>query len=240
MIKSLIQKFAHSLGYRIVPWDRDYATLYRRIEALPIQHVIDVGAAVGNTVVEWHKTFPNAHIHALEPRPDALKMLNQIAARYAPQVSVLEYAASDFSGQIDFFLQPDHPTASSVLKATDSSAEHLPFDPTSKKVTVEARPLDSLIPAESLGEGRTTLLKMDVQGAEHQVLGGATETLKKCAAVFTEIGLISLYEGQCNFDRLIQIMLDAGFEFAGVVEQFHLKDGTALYLDALFLPSEAS
>lgn len=89
-------------------------------------------------------------------------------------------------------------------------------------------------------------LKIDVQGAELDVLRGASKTLAKTLVVETEVEFVQLYEGQPLFAEIDQAMRAAGFKlynFRGIATRtfapLHRKQpdpfsGQALWSDAIY------
>lgn len=79
------------------------------------------------------------------------------------------------------------------------------------------------------------LLKLDVQGFEDRVLRGGTRALSKCRAVLLEVCLEPLYEEQADFLVLAQLLYDAGFRYAGNLDQAYGDDGRVVFIDAVFI-----
>jgi len=85
-----------------------------------------------------------------------------------------------------------------------------------------------------------TLLKLDVQGAELEVLRGGPRTLAQCEVVQIEAALLQYNEGAPDFAEVTAFMDDHGFklyEIAGFVRptQTHL-----VQIDALFAAKDSS
>jgi hypothetical protein len=55
------------------------------------------------------------------------------------------------------------------------------------------------------------LLKLDVQGAELQILQGGTRTLGHAKAIIAEVSFVELYEGQSSFSDLCAFLQAHGF-----------------------------
>jgi FkbM family methyltransferase len=58
---------------------------------------------------------------------------------------------------------------------------------------------------------RSTYLKVDAQGYEHEVLAGAKASLMACLAVELELSLTRLYEGQLLIGDMLDLMRQYGF-----------------------------
>jgi FkbM family methyltransferase len=234
MMRRIVQESLRAIGYRLVPKDRDAFTLYETVRRIPFRTVVDVGANVGTTVVRWATDFPDAHIHAVEPLPSAFQELKKLEQQFPGRVSAWNFAASDHGGKETLFVHSEHPTSSSLLQRTDYCGNALPFTRVEVPQTVELATLDEFLADSSIELTAPILIKLDVQGTEEQVLRGATKLLAKAEMVISEVSLAPLYNGQSNLSAIIPFMLNNKYDFQGVLEQFHLPDGTAVYVDALF------
>jgi hypothetical protein len=76
----------------------------------------------------------------------------------------------------------------------------------------ESVPLNRLDDLCSITSGDRTLLKVDVQGYEKQVLDGATTVLGKALAVQIELSTVALYEGQASARQLMEYFFAQGFD----------------------------
>lgn len=127
-------------------------------------NVIDVGAHLGGILSSVLKLAPHGRHFAFEPIP---RKANWLRAKF-PGVEVSEVAVSDFSGQTTFF-EDSKQTALSGLRIgsvrTTSTIE----------IPVSCRPLDDCVPEEYLPD----VLKVDVLGAELQVLRGARRIIER-------------------------------------------------------------
>lgn len=117
---------------------------------------------------------------------------------------------------------------------------------TMEKRDVDVVSLDSLYGKEGVGVAMPDFLSMDVQGAEHAILRGATSTLRSgVLGLVIEAGLHPLYQGQRTFGDVQSLLLDAGFHFVRFLG-FHdyapfrtpvglRGEGFHILTDALFL-----
>ncbi len=187
-----IQAFARS---RVLPavdllplLDGDYRT------------VIDVGANRGQFALLARDLWPEASIHSFEPVPAAARAL---AVLFADDhlLDVHQFALGS----------QEERRIIHVPSADDGASFFVEFS-RSDEVEVPIRILDDV----SVGVSRPSLMKMDVQGFELEVLKGAPATLTSIDTVIAE----------CSFDpsppvpsasELIQHMAEHGFRLTRAV-----------------------
>jgi FkbM family methyltransferase len=132
--------------------------------------VYDVGANVGFTaVIAAHCVGSTGHVICFEPQPSCFELIRHNAAiNNYKHIQVRSEALGGEDG-----------TASFVV-AEDSTFSHLATGTTQQakgtSIEVKVRRLDSLLAAEPLP--KPDLIKIDVEGAERQMLDGAMTTLR--------------------------------------------------------------
>jgi FkbM family methyltransferase len=126
-------------------------------------NVVDIGAHDGAFLAEAYRCAPQGHHVAIEPIPDKAEALR---VRF-PDAEVHHLALSDETTTAQFTLYVNDPQQSG-LKARDhmGDAEAMTFD-------IDVKPLDDVLAADR----PVALIKIDVEGAEHQVLAGARRTI---------------------------------------------------------------
>ena len=127
---------------------------------------IDVGCNVGAILKRICRHAPDGEHHAFEPLPDLAKKLR----RKFPRCSIHELALSDRSGESTFHHVTTNPGYSGMKRRR--------YDRPNEKVTeitVQTDRLDNIIPAGLAID----LIKIDVEGAEYQVLQGGLETIRR-------------------------------------------------------------
>ena len=134
--------------------------------------VLDVGANIGLASLELRLRFPHARIIACEPDPGAYETLMANVAG-DPGIEIHRVALSDHDGETTFWTSATA-VVSSIHRTLDG--QH--------PVQVPTRTLRSFL--DHVGVDHVDLLKLDVEGAEAQVLADP-EPLKRVGALVGEI-----------------------------------------------------
>jgi FkbM family methyltransferase len=193
--------------------------------------ILDVGANVGQFAVSAAHYFPDSKIHSFEPLPSCVESLRR-ATRALQNVTVHEVALGDANCSLTMHVNRDS-RSSSILSTGATFKKAFGTSIETGTTTVEARTLDSLLSGVPLK--RPILLKLDVQGYEHKVIEGATETLGSIDFVLMEASFKPLYEGERTFRDLMMLAEGHGFTFSGPVDFLTTPDGgEILQMDALF------
>ena len=100
------------------------------------------------------------------------------------------------------------------------------------EVRVTVRRLDEVLDGDCLP--RPSLLKVDVQGFELQVLRGAEGLLGAFENVYVECGFTELYAGQPNVAEVVCFFRDRGLSPSGVFSPEYDGAGRCLQADILF------
>lgn len=131
----------------------------------PDGDAVDVGAHDGDVLAVMARVAPEGRRLAYEPIPE---LHARLVAEF-PQDDVRMAALSDETGTAEFVHVIDAPGFSGLRERS------YPGDPARRRIEVRTERLDDALP-----EGfRPRLLKVDVEGAELQVLRGAAETLAR-------------------------------------------------------------
>jgi FkbM family methyltransferase len=140
------------------------------VRAQPGDEVIDAGAFDGDTAALFLQTMGDRHdagrIHAFEPSPENFRRLHDRIARDSLQHRILPVPAAlgAADGETTFLEDASSPVASRI--AVDA--------PTRVKI----RSLDSYCDQHRISP---TLIKLDIEGAEHDALRGAQSLIRRSA-----------------------------------------------------------
>lgn len=130
---------------------------------------IDIGAHKGAVLAEIVRVAPFGKHIAYEPLP----LLHKDLVNRFPSVDVRLAAVSNEETETSFIHVKNLPTHSGLREIA------YPVQPLVENMIVRTETLDGSLPA-----GYTpTLIKIDVEGAERQVIEGAIETISKCRPI---------------------------------------------------------
>jgi FkbM family methyltransferase len=113
-------------------WKRKYrrparATMVRGLRwlsqsGIPIETVLDVGAAIGGWSKKCMDYFPTANYVLFEPNPGHHKALNEFArSSTSRNITIVEKAAGANEGTVPFVFDPDDLLSGAVTKESASS-----------------------------------------------------------------------------------------------------------------------
>lgn len=193
--------------------------------------VVDVGANIGQFAVASSRLFQGAAVFPIEPDPRVAEQLREnIGLPVAENVRVI--AVGDSVGTATFHVNRD-PQVSSLLPLGEDRIEFFPDSRVIEKITVPVTTLDALFEGVTLAE--PILLKIDVQGFEDRVIAGAGAFLERVRWVLMEVAFSKLYEGERDFESIVDLLKKHGFHFVRPMN-FHIspKTGEIIEMDALF------
>jgi FkbM family methyltransferase len=167
------------LGPRRVEADiaREWAALVRPGEA-----IFDVGANIGFTVQRFYALLQGrCHIWAFEPIPRNLELLERNVAGLQDSVTIVRSAVGDFNGTALLQDNLHHGGLSRLKNLSDIRREDANFWRVTREVEVPMLTLDDYVAGWT--DTRPTFVKLDVEGAGHWVMSGATRLLSRYTPV---------------------------------------------------------
>ena len=108
-------------------------------------------------------------------------------------------------------------SVSSSLLPMDN--KHLLLDSNSKYIGVQETPIEKLDLFFQMyhREGNASLLKLDVQGYEAQVLAGASECIGKINYIQIELSITNLYSKSTLFNSMNDFLVQNGYELVEII-----------------------
>ncbi|MGH2556241.1 MAG: FkbM family methyltransferase [Actinomycetota bacterium] len=151
--------------------------------------MIDVGAEFGDWSEMCRQLLPDASYLMIEPLEEFEPFLTEKVARFGNFRYVPAVAASR-PGSREIHVHPDLSGSSLFEEDEELTKDH------SREVTATTLDVEvSNIPRPS----PPYLVKIDVQGAELEILEGATEVLRDCEIVVLETSLFKFFSAGRNF-----------------------------------------
>lgn len=148
---------------------------YQFDSAKPNPVILDCGANIGVATLFFKKLYPGARILSFEPDPNSYAVLQKnIAENHLTDCAAFNVALSNREGSLDFYYDPSDP--GNLCMSLDQAR----MDKASIKV-----------PAKKLSDyitGEVDYAKIDVEGAEHDVLSDliAANKLTQIKQLFIE------------------------------------------------------
>ncbi|HYE48435.1 MAG TPA: FkbM family methyltransferase [Azospirillaceae bacterium] len=180
---------------------------------LEVGLVIDAGAHHGQFSLLAAALWPQAEIHAFEPQPDAARRFMAVfAGDRRVHLHRCALGAADGTAALTVSRRSDN---SSLLPPSPAQIDFAPGTGPAGRIDVPLRRLDGVLSVHDLA-GRPTLLKIDVQGSELEVLRGAEGLLGAVDHVYAEVSFLPLYEGQPLADSIVAFLAGHGLRMAGI------------------------
>lgn len=190
--------------------------------------VIDVGANKGQFSVAVRALIPDAHIVAFEPLDEAANVYERLFARDG-RAKLHRCAIAATVGEAAFHVT-DRADSSSLLEPGAGQHEAFGID-RERTISVPVARLDDIVDLTALK--RPIMLKIDVQGAELDVLRGCA-FLDAIDFVYVELSFVELYEGQPLALEVASHLARSGQRLAGVFNQIATASFGPTQADFLF------
>jgi len=198
-----------------------------------IRTIIDVGANVGQSAVEFRKIFPDAKIYSFEPLHDCFVQMNA-NLRNVPNFKSFNLALGEEKKKLNMH-RSKYSLSSSLRKMGKLHKEVFPKSAGETLETVDVDTLDNI--AQELELEDNILLKIDVQGYEDKVFEGARNILGRIKVIIVETSFCELYEGQPLFSDIYELLHKQGFVYSGIScgDLLSRLDGAHLSQDSIFI-----
>jgi FkbM family methyltransferase len=208
LVKSSIQRILKHFGYDLVYHGHvphgNLAAFCANISARGFypRRILDVGANKGDWSREVKTVFPNALFTLIEPQIEMRMFLNRFCAETKGS-RWINAGAGAFEGELRLTVCAD--TVSSSFLVTDEEAigSRLP------QRLVRVITLDSV--CRDVLAAIPEIVKLDVEGFEHEVLKGSQTLLGKTELFLLELTFFSPRTNAKTFYEMIAIMADYGY-----------------------------
>jgi len=173
--------------------------------------IFEIGANDGTDTLALAAAFPEAEIYCFEPEPRAIRSWRQKVT--SARAELIEVAIGSHDGTATFHRSDfaENSGSASFDEGWDKSGsirrptkhlERWPWVSFPTSIEVPIRSLDSWTQERGIGE--VDLIWADIQGAEIDLVLGATSTLRRTRYLYTEIFDEAYYEGQITLAELLR------------------------------------
>ena len=154
--------------------------------------IIDIGSNIGLSILYFKKLYPLSTIIGFEPDPEIFNILEKnLKEFHIDRVNIYNSAAWKFDGELSFY--SEGALSGSIYKVENS-----------KSIKVSALDINKFISGKDVD-----FLKIDVEGAEYDILNHIKQHLKKVKRIFVE------YHDKKNtvqeLHAILNILSEAGF-----------------------------
>ena len=192
--------------------------------------VVDIGANTGQFSLVMRKNYPEASIFAFEPlRVPFLKFRKIFEGDTKVRIFNSAIAPTEGVGQIYVSESID---SSSLLPISDLQNNLYPGTSAVGTENIAMGPLRSHLSADDING--PSLLKIDVQGYELEVLRGCDGLLDLFDMVYCECSFYELYSGQALAPEVIKSLAERNFSLQGFNNVSYDEFGNAVQADFIF------
>lgn len=208
------------------------ATLEHRaaLEPYRFSSVVDIGANRGQFTLLMAGLRPDAAILAFEPLVEPYRKLVELTARW-PRVQAFNMAIGPKRTSLPMNVAK-RDDSSSLLPITDLQEQIFPHTGLDHQVEVQVAPLGDFLNEQDLAG--PSLMKIDVQGYELEVLKGVRDQLGRIDVIYIEASFLQLYQGQPLAADVIDVLNGDGFRLTTIHNLVTAPDGRAVQADFLF------
>jgi FkbM family methyltransferase len=195
--------------------------------------LIDIGANRGTFTDFFLATNKDIRSYLFEPLPELFKFL-KLKYPNKSRIIIFNKAISNNVGTSFFHVAANDGQSSSLYEIGERHKQAAPHALEVKEIEVEVSTLDIILKDEIF---ENAFLKIDVQGAELQVLKGAANTLNRTAAIHVEVSIQSLYKGDTLGYEIWDYLANCGFTLYGMDPWFRdaKANGELLQCDLFFI-----
>lgn len=228
MIKNVLNAiFMNTISHRLVhkrlAVDSDidvWKSLQKR--GFAPRSLVDVGAARGEWTRALLNVFPESNYLMVDPLKENEQRLRAIAEEKA-NVHYWLGAVGRTSGELEMHVHGDQ--TSMYASEWGGGLRRVPM-----------KTLDTLV--EDIADGCIDGLKLDVQGAELEVLAGASEMLKQCKVVQVEVSFRRVYANAPLAHEIIRFFAEKDFRIFDIATIIKRGNDRALLQADLFFVAD--
>jgi FkbM family methyltransferase len=235
LLQALRRELRRTLKIDIVrPYNT--ATLTHHLEEVfrvyRIDTIVDVGANEGQFGAMARELGFTGDIHSFEPVKQTYDKLVRTAAhddRWTTHNLALGRQPDTLSINVS-----EGSVFSSLLKPNDYGAERFAGIKVQRQEQIEVSTFDRFM-QEHIGGERRIFLKMDTQGYDLEVFGGAAASLDRICCILSELSLIPIYDGMTDYLETLATYQKHGFSVSGMYSVNRNNDLSLIEVDCVMV-----
>jgi FkbM family methyltransferase len=183
---------------------------------IKIDTVLDIGAHKGKWTKEFKKHYPNVRALMIEANTDHIEELT----RTGPYITALVGKNNE---EVDYYVCDDKENNQGNGIYRENT--NVPFKSTKRKTVT----LDSLLPGQKFD-----LIKMDVQGAELDIIQGSPGIINNTKYLWLELQPHNYNIGAPSAGKVIGYLNQIGFEII-TIDEVNVGSGVIMGMDMIFV-----
>lgn len=200
-------------------------------KALSIRNVFDIGANVGQFGIDLRRNGFSGHIYSYEPVKQSFELLVKTSQK--DQLwSVFPLALGRKKGTSIINVSANDGLSSSIMYMGKTHKDAFPesYFKYSEEIVVTTLEEEIL----KLGiNPRETLVKMDVQGFERNVILGGKKSFAEFPLCYLEASILPLYEGEASFLELMNLLASLGHDLEDMFRGTKDRNNRLLQVDII-------
>ena len=199
------------------------------IKGLDVKIIIDIGSNKGQFILLTEEFFVCIKIYSFEPIKELIEKQKKFFS-YRDNINFYNFALGQKTEKKKFFLTK-RKDSSSFLKINENinNADYL----IENEINVNIHCLDNIINNQDLSD--TTLVKIDVQGYELEVLKGSLRILKKIKFILIEVSENEIYKNQALSSDIINFLKQKNFSILRENKSTKIKKTNLIQKDILLI-----
>jgi FkbM family methyltransferase len=206
------------------------------LQLLPLMRidtVCDVGSMDGAEALKFRAAAPAARIHAFEPNPANLRLMQANRALLDNDINIVPLAVTNYDGYAQFYVTPAGYFPGESWRGMSSLYRRFDRPELLSSVAVKTARLDSVLAGELSPDLRLALW-IDVEGKAHEVIEGAGGVMRHVWLLHVEVETSPCIAAEQSFYPQVKAQLRR----AGFTELATDGEASQVQFNALFVRSQ--
>ena len=173
---------------------------------IEIKTAIDIGANNGQWCSEFKSVFTNTEVLSIEAQQGCVEQLSKTNPNY--QICLMGRENND---EVKFYSTSHEDVGASIYQEATQWGQNSQWT------------MLPMITLDSLGQ-QFDWIKIDVQGAELDVLMGGIETMKQAMVIELELSVMQYNKNSPSASEVIHWMWESGFEMLDITEHIYIEE----------------